>query len=157
MIKIIIAFSLLFSTLLDAKSVVNYYKCVNERGSTYSQFPCGQNATQHTLSHSDPDVAIPSEQHYKTLNQLEKKQLVRNLKKSLRAKRHEVAILNRDRDRATRDQQERIRHVMDDKKRKETVKDIKKQLKSINRKHKKEVKVVTKQIARIEKKLKRYE
>jgi hypothetical protein len=157
MFRIIIVFSLFFSTLLNANSVVRFYKCVNEKGSTFSQFPCGKNATQHTLSHSDPNAPLLSEQHYKTLNRLEKKQLILNLKKALRAKRHEVAILNRDRDRATREQQERIRHIMDDKKRKKTVKDIKKQLKSINKKHKKEVKVVTKQIASIEKKLKRYE
>lgn len=157
MIRIIIVFLLLMVSKAQAKSAVSYFKCVNEKGTTYSQFPCGNNATEHTLIHSDPDKAIPSEQHYKTLNQLERKQVVKNLKKSIRAKRHQVAILNRDLDRATRDQQDRIRHVMDEKKRKATVKDIKKKLKSINKKHRKEVKVVTKQIATLEKKLKRYQ
>ncbi|MBQ4851324.1 DUF4124 domain-containing protein [Pseudoalteromonas sp. MMG012] len=157
MFRMIFVLLLFLSTTIQAKTVVNYYKCVTKRGTTYSQFPCGSNGTQHTLTHSNPNKSTPSEQHFKTLNQLEKKQVVRNLKKSLRAKRYQVAILNRDLDRATRDQQERMRHIMDDKKRKETVKDIKKKLKSLNKKHRKEVKVVSKQIATLEKKLKRYE
>ncbi|CAH9055163.1 hypothetical protein PSECIP111951_01185 [Pseudoalteromonas holothuriae] len=157
MIRSVIFLLFLFSLSSHAKTIVNYYKCVTERGTVYSQFPCGSNGTQHILTNTDPSAGVPSEQHYKTLNRLEKKQLVRNLKNKIRAKKHEAAILTRERDRATRDQQQRVNRIMDDKERNNTLKDIKQQLKDINKTYHQQARTLSKKIAQLEKRLKRYE
>ncbi|NOU49474.1 DUF4124 domain-containing protein [Pseudoalteromonas sp. JBTF-M23] len=151
-------FLLFFSSLsCQAKTIVNYYKCVTQRGTVYSQFPCGGNGTQHTLTNTDPKADTPSEQHFKTLNRLEKKQLVRNLKNQLRAKKHQAAILTRERDRETRDQQQRVNRIMSDKERSDTLKDIKQKLKAINKTYHRQYRSLNKQIVQLEKRLKRYE
>ncbi|MCF6435255.1 MULTISPECIES: hypothetical protein [Pseudoalteromonas] len=157
MIRSIFVLALLLSLPSQAKTIVNYYKCVTERGTVYSQFPCAGNATQHTLTNVDPKSGMTSEQHYKTLNNLEKQQIIRNLKNELRAKKHEAAILTRERDQDTRNQQLRVNRIMDDKERKETLDDIKRQLKAINKVYHKQAKKLNKQIAQLERKLKRYE
>ncbi|KZN45981.1 hypothetical protein [Pseudoalteromonas luteoviolacea] len=151
-------FFLLFLPLFcSAKSTVTYYKCVTDKSTVFSQHPCSSSAQQLTLTHSDPQAKVPSEQHFKTLNELERRQIVRNLKNALRAKKQHAAILGRKRDEAAREQQRRVTRLMDDEKRKATVKDVKQQLKSINKDYLKQVKVLNKQIAQIEKKLKRME
>ncbi|BBN81912.1 hypothetical protein PA25_18970 [Pseudoalteromonas sp. A25] len=157
MIRGIICVIFFTSFFSQAKTVVNYYKCVTERGTLYSQFPCGGNGTQHTLTNVDPKAGVPAEQHFKTLNRLEKKQIVRNLKSQIRAKKHEAAILTRERDKETRLQQQRVNRIMDDKKRSETVKDIKKQLKTINKTYHRQYRSLNKQIVQLEKRLKRFE
>ena len=144
-------------SLLAEKVTVSYYKCVTDRGTVFSQHPGGNNGTVHTLTHSNPDVKVPSEQHYKTLNNLEKQQIIRNLKRELRAKKQKAAILSRDRDRDSREQQARLNRIMDESKKKQTIKDVKAQLKSINKQYLKDVKDIDKQIASLEKQLSRYE
>lgn len=139
------------------KVSVSYYKCVTNRGTIFSQHPCGKNGTIHTLTHSNPEAKIPSEQHFKTLNNLEKQQIVRDLKREIRAKRQKSAILSRDRNRDSREQQARLNRVMDERKKQQTIRDVKKQLKSINKQYLKDVKDIDKQIARLEKQLARYQ
>lgn len=139
------------------KVSVSYYKCVTNRGTIFSQLPCGKNGTIHTLTHSNPEAKIPSEQHFKTLNNLEKQQIVRDLKREIRAKRQKSAILSRDRNRDSREQQARLNRVMDERKKQQTIRDVKKQLKSINKQYLKDVKDIEKQIARLEKQLARYQ
>ncbi|CAM3968379.1 hypothetical protein [Pseudoalteromonas byunsanensis] len=157
MIRGIFVLALLLSLPSQAKTIVNYYKCVSERGTVYSQFPCAGNSTQHTITNIDPKSGTSSEQHYKALNKIEKQQIIRNLKNELRAKKHQAAILTRERDQDTRDQQLRVNRIMDDNERKETLDDIKRQLKAINKDYHKQARKLNKQIAQLEKKLKRYE
>ncbi|TMO53725.1 DUF4124 domain-containing protein [Pseudoalteromonas phenolica] len=154
----------LFTTLLilpffvsAEKVTISYYKCVSDRGTIFSQHPCGNNGTVHTLTHSNPEAKIPPENHFKTLNNLEKQQIVRNLKREIRAKRQKSAILSRDRDRESREQQARLNRVMDDRKKQQTIQDVKKQLKSINKQYLKDIKDIDKQIVRLEKQLARYQ
>ncbi|ESP90358.1 MULTISPECIES: hypothetical protein [Pseudoalteromonas] len=146
-----------FANIGDAKTTVTYYKCMTDKSTVFSQHPCSNNAQQYTLTHSDPQATVPSEQHFKTLNELERKQIIRNLKHALRAKKQHAAVLGRKRDEAAREQQRRVTRLMDDERRKATVKDVKKQLKSINKDYLQKVKVLNKEIAQIEKKLKRLE
>lgn len=146
---------LFYTNLSFAKTTVSYYKCVTDKSTIFSQHPCSNNAQQYTLTHSDPQASIPSEQHFKTLNEIERKQIILNLKNALRAKKQHAAILGRKRDEAARKQQRRMTRLMDDDKRKATVKDVKKQLKTINKDYLQRVKVLNKEIAKIEKKLKR--
>ena len=158
MLRCFFLISFVFATYTQAEKVtVSYYKCVTDRGTVFSQRPCGKNGTQHTLTHSNPEAVVPSEQHFKTLNNLEKQQIVRNLKREIRAKRQKAAILSRDRDRDSREQQARLNRIMDDEKKKQTIKDVRKQLKSINKQYLKNAKEIDKQIVRLEKQLARYQ
>ncbi|WP_404390243.1 DUF4124 domain-containing protein [Pseudoalteromonas phenolica] len=146
-----------FMSFSEEKVSVSYYKCVTDRGTIFSQHPCGNNGTVHTLTHSNPKVKVPTEQHFKTLNNLEKQQIIRNLKREIRAKRQKAAILSRNRDRDSRDQQARLNRIMDEDKKKQTIKDVKSQLKTINKLYIKDIKDIDKQIARLEKQLARYQ
>ncbi|WP_046005915.1 DUF4124 domain-containing protein [Pseudoalteromonas rubra] len=153
----IIIFGLLLPILGQAKTTFSYYKCVTNKTIVYSQHPCAANAEQHTLSHSDPKAPPPDGQHTKTLNNIERQQMVLRLKKTLRAKKHQAAILGRKRDEATRDEQRRISRLMEKSERAKTLKDVKRNIKSINTAYLKEVKLLNKEIARLEKRLKRLE
>ncbi|WP_125778978.1 DUF4124 domain-containing protein [Pseudoalteromonas rubra] len=153
----IIMLWLFLPMLGQAKTTFSYYKCVTDKTIVYSQHPCAPNAEQHTLSHSDPKAPPPDGRHTKTLNNIERQQLVHRLKKTLRAKKHQAAILGRKRDEATRDEQRRISRMMGKNERAKTLKEVKRNIKSINTTYLKEVKLINKEIASLEKRLKRLE
>ena len=128
-----------------------YYKCVTEKGTTFSQFPCGE----HKLTVS-PNVTPSNINHVKALNSLEREQIVRNLNAEIRSVKHKLAILSRDRDRAEYEQLQRLNRLMSDDDKKKLSKEIKKQLKVINKTFAKNTKTTNKQLSTLEKKLKRY-
>lgn len=140
-----------------AAETTKYYKCTTERGVVFSQFRCAGNATEHTITTTDPKIQVPREQFYKTLNNLEKKQIITNLQRALRAKRHEQAILNRDRDRDINAQQDSLSKLMSDNERKKQSRVVRAKVKAINKRHRKAIKRLNKEIARLEKKLSRYQ
>lgn len=139
-----------------AASADKYYKCVTDKGTTFSQFPCGGQATEHKLSVS-PNVTPSSGNHVKLLNSLEREQIVRNLNAEIRSVKHKLAILSRDRDRAEYSQQQRLNRLMSDDEKKSLTKDIKKQIKVLNKTYAKNTKAINKQLSELEKKLKRYD
>lgn len=155
-IKQICCFALLLSSTALAETT-KYYKCTTERGVVFSQFRCAGNATEHTITTTDPNIQVPREQFYKTLNNLEKKQIITNLQRALRAKRHEHAILNRDKDRAIKEQQDSLSRLMSDSERRKQTKLVRSKVKAINKRHRKAIKRLNKEIARLEKKLSRYQ
>ncbi|MEJ6474600.1 hypothetical protein [Pseudoalteromonas piscicida] len=149
---------LMFFFSLNANAeTVTYFKCTTDRGIVFSQFPCSANATQHTITTSDPKANAPSEQHYKTLNNIERTQIIKRTKHALRAKHHEKAILNRKRDSAVRDEQDKLTKLMNDDRRKKVVRQVTKKIKAINKSHVKAMKGLEKEISMLEKRLKRYE
>ncbi|MCQ8876476.1 DUF4124 domain-containing protein [Pseudoalteromonas shioyasakiensis] len=135
----------------------HYYKCTTDRGTVFSQFPCGSNATEHKIKQTNVAFSDPNANHVKTLNTLEKEQIVRNLNAQIRSQNHQLDILSRDRDRAEFNQQQRLKRILSDSETKRISKDIKKQLKAINKRYARDVKTVEKQLTKLEKKLKRYE
>jgi hypothetical protein len=139
------------------KTTVHFYKCITDKTTVYSHTPCGDNVTQHSVTHSNTKAKISPKEHYKILNDIEKKQILRNLKRQLRAKKHEIAILNRNRDKDTRKEQERLNRLMDESKKKKVIKDIKAKLKTINISHKNKSKQILKKITKLEKRIKRME
>ncbi|ATD06700.1 MULTISPECIES: hypothetical protein [Pseudoalteromonas] len=145
------------STHCFATTTVKYFKCTTDRGIVFSQFPCSANATQHTITTSDPKASAPSEQHYKTLNNLERNQIAKRTKRALRAKHHEKAVLNRKRDTAVREQQDKLTKLMNEDRRKKVVRQVKKEIKAINKAHAKAIKSLEKEISKLEKQLKEYE
>jgi len=135
----------------------NYYKCITDRGTVFSQFPCGSNATEHKIKQTNVAFSDPNTNHVKTLNELERQQIIRNFTAEIRSKEHSLTILSRDRDRAEFNQQQRLKRILSASETKRIAKDIKKQLKAINKQYARDVKKVEKQIEKLEKKLKRYE
>ncbi|MDN3377675.1 MULTISPECIES: DUF4124 domain-containing protein [unclassified Pseudoalteromonas] len=148
--------TLLFSGYCIAANA-HYYKCTTDRGTVFSQFPCGSNATEHKIKQTNVAFSDPNANHVKTLNTLEQQQIVRNLNAQIRSQNHQLDILSRDRDRAEFNQQQRLKRILSDSEIKKVTKDIKKQLKEINKRYARDVKKVEKQIDKLEKKLKRYE
>ncbi|MBB1420665.1 DUF4124 domain-containing protein [Pseudoalteromonas sp. SG43-7] len=151
----VIFISLLF-VADQAASADQYYKCVTDRGTTFSQFPCGGQATQHKIAVS-PNVTPATVNHVKALNSLEREQIIRNLNAEIRSVKYKLAILSRDRDRAEYEQLQRLNRLMSDDDKKKLSKEIKKQLKVINKTFAKNTKTTNKQLSALEKKLKRYE
>lgn len=135
----------------------HYYKCTTDRGTVFSQFPCGSNATEHKIRQTNVAFSDPNANHVKTLNTLEKQQIVRNLNAEIRSQNHKLDILSRDRDRAEFNQQQRLKRILSDSEIKRITKDIKKQLKAINKRYARDIRKIEKQIDKLEKKLKRYE
>lgn len=157
--KLCTLYVIFISLLLVAEptaSADKYYKCVTDKGTTFSQFPCGGQATEHKLSVS-PNVTPSSGNHVKLLNSLEREQIVRNLNAEIRSVKHRLAILSRDRDRAEYSQQQRLNRLMSDDEKKSLTKDIKKQIKVLNKTYAKNTKAINKQLSELEKKLKRYD
>ena len=149
-----LAFAVTSSQSVAAKT--DYYKCITDRGTVFSQFPCGSNATEHKIKQTNVAFSDPNSNHVKTLNELERQQIIRNLNSTIRSKQHSLDILSRDRDRAEFNQQQRLKRILSDNETKRITKDIKKQLKAINKRYLRDVKKVEKQIEKLEKKLKRY-
>ncbi|MBE0379313.1 DUF4124 domain-containing protein [Pseudoalteromonas prydzensis] len=157
--KLCALYVIFISLLLVAEPAAcadKYYKCVTDKGTTFSQFPCGGQATEHKLTVS-PNVTPSSGNHVKLLNSLEREQIVRNLNAEIRSVKHKLAILSRDRDRAEYTQQQRLNRLMSDDERKSLTKDIKKQIKVLNKTYAKNTKAVNKQLSELEKKLKHYD
>ncbi|BDF94146.1 MULTISPECIES: DUF4124 domain-containing protein [Pseudoalteromonas] len=152
-------FAIFISLLLfadPASAADQYYKCVTNKGTTFSQFPCSEQATEHKLTVS-PNVTPSNSNHVKVLNSLEREQIIRNLNAEIRSVKHKLAILSRDRDRAEYSQQQRLNRLMSDDEKRNVSKDIKKQIKVLNKTYAKNTKAINKQLSELEKKLKRYD
>lgn len=152
---ILFLFSFLFFIYPTKQFAAQYYKCTTDKGTIFSQQPCGSRATKHTINVTDPNIEAPKD-FVKQLNELERQQIVRNLEAEIRSNKHKLAILDRERDRAQFQQEQRLSRILSDQDKKLIEKDIKQQLKSINKQYKQDVDVLTKKLARLEKKLKRY-
>ena len=130
---------------------------MTEKGSTYSQTPCSRRGKMHTLTHSNLDLKLPTERHFKALNNIEKQQIVHNLKRKLNSKRQQAAFLSRNRDRNSRLQQARLDNIQNEEKKKRTIREVRKKLKSINKQYLKSAKSLNKQIAQLEEQLAQFQ
>ncbi len=142
-------------TISTLATTTEYYKCVTEKGTIFSEFPCGESATKHKIRVTDPKINAPKD-YAKELNELERQQIIRDLKAEIRSYKHRLAILNRDRDRAKYKQEQRLNRILSDDDAKQISIDIKKQLKAINKQYKTDVKSINKKLTKLEKKLARY-
>ncbi|MFC3031173.1 DUF4124 domain-containing protein [Pseudoalteromonas fenneropenaei] len=154
---------ILMLLLLSSTSLVNaqtkqysYYKCTTERGVVYSQFPCAGNAMMQTLEHTEPQTVVPTEQHNKTLNQLEKQQIIRNLEREIRAKEQQIAVLKRKYDTAVHDAEDSLTRLMDDKEKRRKEREVKRKVQALSKTHNAKLKALEKDISELEKKLKKF-
>lgn len=139
-----------------SNSANTYYKCVTEKGTTFSQFPCDNDATVYKVHTTTNQQTGPKVDYTKQLNELERERLLSGLQAELRSNNHKLTILEREKERAEYKQQQRLNHILanDDKKR--ITSDITKKLKVINKEYKKDVSAITKRIKSLEKKINSY-
>jgi len=157
MIKPTYLYIVLGTLLLSTHSnATTYYKCVTEKGTTFSQFPCDNQATAYKVTTGNVTESGPDVDYSKQLNALEREQLLKGLEAELRSNNHKLAILDRNKQRYEYKQKERLNHILADDDKKRIAKDITKKLKLINKEYKKEVSTVTKRIKKLEKKIERY-
>ncbi|WP_278370393.1 DUF4124 domain-containing protein [Pseudoalteromonas lipolytica] len=148
-------FSSLFITFSPALTAAEYYKCVTDKGTVFSQFPCGNRATKHRITVTDPDIQAP-DNYVKQLNELEREQIIKRLEAEIRSQKHRLDILSRERDRAQYQQEQRLNRILSDSQSNQISKDIQKQLNSINKQYQRDVNKANKKLANLEKKLARY-
>ncbi|QLE09227.1 DUF4124 domain-containing protein [Pseudoalteromonas sp. SCSIO 43101] len=151
----LISIALLCFSYNSMAATTEYYKCVTDRGTIFSEFPCGSRAIKHKIQVTDPDLQAPKN-FVKELNELERLQIIRNIEAEIRSYKYRLDILSRNRDRAQYQQEQRLNRILSDKEAKQISKDIKKQLKAINKQYGRDVKSVNKKLAKLEKKLARY-
>ncbi|GAA60905.1 hypothetical protein P20652_2773 [Pseudoalteromonas sp. BSi20652] len=141
----------------NSNSANTYYKCVTEKGTIFSQFPCDNNATVYKINTTTNQQCGPKVDYTKQLNELERERLLNDLHAELRSNNYKLSILDREKERAEYKQQQRLNHILanDDKKR--ITRDITKKLKVINKEYKKDVSAITARIKKLEKKIKSYQ
>ncbi|MEJ2912569.1 DUF4124 domain-containing protein [Pseudoalteromonas sp. C12FD-1] len=145
------------SLSLHAQNATTYYKCVTQNGTTFSQFPCNDNATAYTINTVSGINTAPAQNYTKELNALERERIVLDLQAELRSNTNKLAIIKRKKDRAEYNQQQRLNRILDDEDKKLISKDITKQLKIINKDHKKQTTEIEKRIKKLEKKIASYQ
>ena len=98
--------SLFVDLLLSSlAATTEYYKCVTDRGTVFSEYPCGNRATKHKIHVTDPDIKAPNN-YVKELNELERQQIIEDLEAEIRSYKYRLDILSRDRDRAQYQQEQ---------------------------------------------------
>jgi hypothetical protein len=141
----------------NSNSATTYYKCITKKGTTFSQFPCDSHATTYKINTPSNQQTGPKVDYTKQLNELERDRLLAGFQAELRSNNHKLAILDREKQQAEFDQQQRLNRMLDKEDKKRITKDITKKLKAINKKYKKHVAKVKKQIKKLEKKITSYQ
>jgi len=96
MLKFSSCFCYIFIALISfsSNSQNNYYKCVTEQGSVFSQSPCNELATTYRISTNKKNKA-PKNDYIKPLNELERVQIITSLQRKLRKEHYKIAVLKR--------------------------------------------------------------
>lgn len=149
---------LLLTTLsFNSFSATNYYKCVTPEGTTFSQFPCDNDATVYKVNTTINQQVGPKVDYTKQLNELERESLLAGLQAELRSNQHKLAILDRKKDQADYKQQQRLNHILAKEDKKRIAADIAKKQKVINKNYKAQINMVKKRINKLQKKIDNYQ
>ncbi|PCC13108.1 hypothetical protein [Pseudoalteromonas sp. JB197] len=159
MIKLncIFIFLLLTTLSFNSFSATNYYKCVTPEGTTFSQFPCDNNATVYKVNTTINQQVGPKVDYTKQLNELERESLLAGLQAELRSNQHKLAILDRKKDQADYKQQQRLNHILAKEDKKRIAADIAKKQKVISKNYKAQINMVKKRINKLQKKIDNYQ
>lgn len=152
----IIIFSLLscYHTLAVAKST--YYKCNTSNGVIFSQIPCSSNAKAHEVRPLNSTTKPLTKDYEKELTQFQLDQKKHNLKLQIRATKHELIMLKRDRSAKTLEQEQRLERMMDDQERKALKKEVARNVKKIEANYKVRIKQTEKTLLNYEKALRKF-
>ncbi|CCQ12195.1 hypothetical protein PALB_30960 [Pseudoalteromonas luteoviolacea B = ATCC 29581] len=158
MVKHGIALLLIMASLHCAAEPIEteYYKCTTERGVVFSQFPCSSNAIAQKLVHDAPELAVPTENHTKTLNQLEKKQIQKSLERKIRAYQHRITVLDREHAAAVRLTLEKLERMMDKRTRRRVTREVKAEIRKLDKDHDNSKKEIYRTLQDLEKKLEKF-
>lgn len=159
MIKLYCIFIFLLLTTLsfNSFSATSYYKCVTQEGTTFSQFPCDNNATVYKVNTIINQQVGPKVDYTKQLNELERESLLAGLQAELRSNQHKLVILDRKKDQADYKQQQRLNHILAKEDKKRIAADIAKKQKVINKNYKAQINMVKKRINKLQKKIDNYQ
>jgi len=81
----------------NSHSENKYYKCVTEKGTTFSQSPCNELATTYKITTVEKSN-IPKVDYAKPLNDLERTHIITSLQRKLRKEHYKLAVLKRHSD-----------------------------------------------------------
>ena len=143
------------STLCYANTVI--YKCQTAQGMVFSQFPCNENAEQIEVKHSNPEVTAPQEDFEKQLTQLEKERKRQSIELQIRSTKHRVVVLKRERSSKTLQQEQRLERLMSDDERKALKKEVKDNIKDIEKRYTQRIKETEQSLASLEESLKKFQ
>lgn len=150
-------FLLLTTLSFSSFSATNYYKCVTPEGTTFSQFPCDNDATVYKVNTTINQQVGPKVDYTKQLNEIERESLLAGLQAELRSNQHKLAILDRKKDQADYKQQQRLNHILAKEDKKRIAADIAKKQKVINKNYKAQINMVKKRINKLQKKIDNYQ
>ena len=150
-------FLLLITLSFNSFSATSYYKCVTQEGTTFSQFPCDNDATVYKVNTTINQQVGPKVDYTKQLNELERESLLAGLQAELRSNQHKLAILDRKKDQADYKQQQRLNHILAKEDKKRIAADIAKKQKVINKNYKAQINMVKKRINKLQKKIDNYQ
>ena len=159
MIKLYCIFIFLLLTTLsfNSFSATSYYKCVTQEGTTFSQFPCDNDATVYKVNTTINQQVGPKVDYTKQLNELERESLLAGLQAELRSNQHKLAILDRKKAHADYKQQQRLNHILAKEDKKRIAADIAKKQKVISKNYKAQINMVKKRINKLQKKIDNYQ
>lgn len=86
-----------FMVSVNSYSATNYYKCVTETRTVFSQSPCDDIDTTYKITPSD-NTTIPKKNYTKPLNNLERTKIIMTLQRQLRKEHYKLAVLKRHSD-----------------------------------------------------------
>jgi len=133
-----------------------YYKCESPQGVIFSQYPCSSNAVQHKITHSNASRAKSAVNYSKQLNRMEKEQKHRQVTLEINLLEHQIAKLKRERESQKRAEQDRLSHVMSDDERRKLAKQVKGNIKRIDKDYSRRIKETRQEISRRKKSLSAY-
>ncbi len=135
----------------------DYFKCQTEAGTVFSQFPCNKNATEQTVTHSTPRHQGPKEDYSKQLTELEKENKRNSINMQIRSTKHKVVMLKRERSAKTLAEEQRLERLMSDDERKSLKKEVRVNIKDIERRYTQRIKETEQKLARLEKSLAKFQ
>lgn len=147
----------LFNFSPYAAAQATYYKCVTPKSTTFSQFPCSDNATAHIIKTTEPKQTGKKINYSKQLNALEREAIISNLEAELRSNQQKLAILAREKDRADFKQQQRLNRILSEDDKKRINKDITNTQKELDKQYKKDKALIEKRIKTLQKEIESYQ
>ena len=157
--KRVIATALAMCAAAATQATANtvYYKCETKNGTTFSQFPCDEQAQEHEVRHSNVEIKPLDNNFSKQLTELQLEQRRDNIELQLRSTKHRLVILKRERSAKTLAEEQRLERLMSDDERKALKKEVNANIKGIEQRYNERIKQMEKRLAQLEKSLKKYQ
>lgn len=141
----------------NTQAATSYYKCASEKGTIFSQFPCDSSATIYEVNTTTNQLAGPTVDYAKQLNELERDSLISGLQAELQSNQHKLAVLEHNKSLADYKQQQRLNHIFEKEDKIRMAAEINKKQKILNKEYKYQVSSIQKRINKLQIKINRFE